>query len=193
MNDKSLDSKLQEIIAFATKAHGTQMRKYTPDPYIVHPIRVMKMCRQYTQQLPVLAAAILHDVLEDTPVTKEEIERFLSDIMSEHEVDETIGLVIELTDVYVKDAYPKWNRRKRKDKELERLVATSADAQTIKYADIIDNCSEIVSHDPDFAMVFLNECNTVLKDMDKGNKQLYTIAVQAVRDKLDMFKNQIRI
>jgi (p)ppGpp synthase/HD superfamily hydrolase len=58
---------LQEIIQFADLAHGKQVRRYTSERYIVHPVRVMETCRQYTNDISVLAAAILHDVLEDTP------------------------------------------------------------------------------------------------------------------------------
>jgi (p)ppGpp synthase/HD superfamily hydrolase len=190
MSSESLDTKLEKIIAFGTKVHGKQMRKYTPDPYIVHPVRVMNMCKKYTTELPVLAAAILHDVLEDTPVSREAISGFLTDIMTTEEARKTLNLVVELTDVYIKDAYPQWNRRKRKTKELGRLAATSPESQTIKYADILDNCNEIVQHDPDFARVFLNECKTVLKKLDKGDKRLYEMAVQTVEEKLKELSNR---
>src|SRR5918993_5563128 len=103
MNDAET---INQIIAFADKCHGEQMRRYEPDRYIVHPTRVMEICRQYTSELPQLAAAILHDVLEDTPVTVEELEQFLKTVMSETEAAETIRLVLELTDVYVKEDYP---------------------------------------------------------------------------------------
>ena len=57
-----MDNLLADIIAFTDKAHGAQSRKYTPDRYIVHPVRVMQLWRTYTNELPVLAAAILHDI-----------------------------------------------------------------------------------------------------------------------------------
>jgi (p)ppGpp synthase/HD superfamily hydrolase len=68
---------LQQVRDFADKAHGGQMRKYTPERYIVHPVRVMNICREYTSDVTILAAALLHDVIEDTPVKKEEIREFL--------------------------------------------------------------------------------------------------------------------
>lgn len=43
---------INKIIEFADKAHGDQTRKYTADKYIVHPIRVMETCKQYTDELP---------------------------------------------------------------------------------------------------------------------------------------------
>lgn len=183
-----MDPALEKIIEFTDKAHGEQMRKYTPERYIVHPVRVMKTCKKYTDDLPVLAAAILHDVLEDTPVTKHELERFLSTVMDDKKAKRTVSLVVELTDVFVWDAYPRMNRKKRKEKEMERLEKTSPDSQTIKYADIIDNCNEIVEHDRDFAKVFLNECKRLLKKIPKGNQELYRKAVELVDDRLSRLR-----
>jgi len=63
-----MDKVLEQVKDFADKAHGDQLRKYTPDRYIVHPMRVMLICQEYTDDSQILAAALLHDVLEDTPV-----------------------------------------------------------------------------------------------------------------------------
>lgn len=171
---------LQKLRDYADKAHGKQMRKYTPERYIVHPERVMKNCEQYTQKLPLLAAALLHDVLEDTPVTAQELQHYLLSQMNEADAKETVDLVVELTDVYTKQQHPRWNRKKRKQKEARRIENTTGDSQTVKYADIIDNCREIVEHDPDFARVFLRECRGLLQVIRKGNAELYQKAVETV-------------
>jgi len=175
---------LKQVREFADKAHGNQTRKYTPERYIVHPVRVMEICRQYTTSVPVLSAALLHDVLEDTSVTKGEIYDFLSTIMSKEDALQTIELVVELTDVYIKKAYPQWNRKTRKEKESNRIALTSPDAQTIKYADIIDNSKEIVQYDEDFGPKFLMECRNLLKRMNKGNPELYKLAIETVEQNL---------
>lgn len=180
-----MESILEQVRDYADQAHGNQMRKYTPDRYIVHPIRVMELCRPHLASLPVLAAALLHDVLEDTPVTKEEMHRFLRLTMPPADADRTLQLVVELTDVYVKADYPYWNRKKRKQHERDRIKQTSADAQTIKYADILDNCREIVAHDPQFAPLFLRECRQILQVIPRGNPELYDRAKAAVQQGLD--------
>ena len=164
---------LDAVFAFAEKAHGDQRRKYTPEPYIVHPVRVMEILKEYTGDECMLAAALLHDVLEDTPVTKTEMLGFLRTVMNENDAKRTLALVIELTDVYIKKDYPALNRRRRKDLERERIAGTSVDAQTIKYADILDNCREIVAHDRHFAGVFLRECAATLRVASNGNQDLY--------------------
>ncbi len=171
---------LTDIEEFARQAHGDQQRKFADEPYIEHPIRVMKLCREYTSDLPVLSAALLHDVLEDTAVTKDVLSNYLRDVMKPEDAQKTLALTIELTDVYVKENYPKWNRRKRKDAEAARLGNASAAAQTIKYADIIDNSLDISNSSSDFKPRFLHECRALLKAMDKGNPALRQRAIATV-------------
>jgi (p)ppGpp synthase/HD superfamily hydrolase len=77
-----------KVLAFATKAHEGQVRKFTKAPYITHPIAVAKIAMEtapkvyygfYTQVDKELLASIayLHDVVEDTSVTPEELKAFL--------------------------------------------------------------------------------------------------------------------
>ena len=175
---------LEKVKDFVTKAHNGQRRKYTDEPYVTHLIKVMNICRQYTHDVSMLAAALLHDVLEDTSVTKEQLKDFLLTIMENAKAERTLHLVDELTDRFVKSNYPQWNRRKRKGKEMERLAATSADSQTIKYADILDNSTDFAGDSADFAIVFLRECKTLLQMMTKGNPQLYQRTVETVEEGL---------
>lgn len=183
---------LGKIREFADKAHGEQKRKYAPERYIVHPERVAGILRGYTQDIPLLAAAYLHDVLEDTETTAEDIRVFLEPLIGEAETARTIGIVVELTDVYVKKAYPELNRKKRKELELERIAKTGSDSQTIKYADILDNTQEIVAHDRHFAGVFLKECRRMLKAADKGDPRLYKKAVDLVEEKISLLSEKGR-
>ncbi len=175
-----MEGALEKVRAFADRAHGEQTRWYTRERYIVHPVRVMEICREYTTDGAVLAAALLHDVLEDTPVGKEELTHFLLTVMGTEEAFRTVGLVEELTDIYVKSKYPALNRQKRKAREAARLEKTSAAAQTVKYADILDNSMEITRHDPQFARLFLREGKAFLNRMTKGDQRLYQRAVAAV-------------
>jgi (p)ppGpp synthase/HD superfamily hydrolase len=175
---------MQEILLkikdFADQAHGGQMRKYTAERYIVHPERVMLICREYMDDVPVQAAALLHDVLEDTPVKTEEIRNFLAFIMKEAQVQKTIHLVIELTDVYIKSDYPHLNRRERKKLETARLAKVSGAAQTIKYADLIDNAFDILAHDPQFGRKYIAEAQELLKHMTRGNAELRERAIKTL-------------
>jgi guanosine-3',5'-bis(diphosphate) 3'-pyrophosphohydrolase len=178
-----MDNILKEVEQFADWAHGDQLRKYSPERYIVHPVRVMEMCKPYTSDAAVLSAALLHDVLEDTDVTKQELSQFLNKVMPD-QADKTLKLVVELTDIYTKRAFPYLNRRKRKMREADRIQQTSGDAQLIKYADIIDNCPEISEKDPDFAKRFLKECRHLLTKMKKGESELREKAIAIVEQHL---------
>ena len=171
---------IEDVTAFAEKAHHGQMRKYTPERYMVHPIRVMEICSRYTNDICILSAALLHDVLEDTDVGRNELQVFLTSVMDEDDAARTLEIVTDLTDVYVKDDYPTLNRKVRKEKERERVANTGGDSQTVKYADIIDNCREIVQHDRSFAGVFLRECRMLLQNTTKGNPELYRRAKEEV-------------
>lgn len=175
---------LTQIKDYADRAHGDQMRKYSNERYIVHPIRVMETCSKYVSKTEVLAAALLHDVLEDTPVSAKELLSFLETLIDKDVAQQTLKLVVELTDVYIKEAYPHLNRKQRKEKEVLRIEKTSTDAQTIKYADILDNCKEITAADPHFAPRFLKECMTILKAAPNGNQELYEIVYAEVKNEL---------
>ena len=185
-----MDAILSQVIGFADRAHGDQQRKYADEPYIEHPIRVMKLCRERGYPLPVLAAAVLHDVLEDTDTDTHAIKEFLLSVIDENDAQRTLQFVIALTDVYIKSDYPRLSRRKRKAREAERLSQTSAEAQTIKYADIIDNCREIVEQDTDFAPVFLKECRQLLNKMENGDVELRRQATSIVEKGIEGLQAQ---
>lgn len=184
---------LEKVRAFAEEAHGTQLRKYSNERYIAHPIRVMETVRDYTYDLPVLAAALLHDVLEDTAVGQRELGKFLLSIMDAPVAEKTLRITEELTDVYIQSDYPALNRRTRRTKEAQRLSEVSPEAQTIKYADIIDNVVDIARQDTDFALVYMRECKQLLQEINKGNSLLYHRAVQTVDDCLREFWNKANV
>jgi len=131
---------LERAIQFATEAHEGQYRKYTHDPYITHPLAVMEIVRGvpgHTEEM--LVAAVLHDVVEDTDVSLMEIEEEFGNVVSD--------LVLHLTDISTPED---GNRLKRKRKDAEWYAQGSAQAQTIKVADFIDNTRDIAQHAPKF-------------------------------------------
>lgn len=173
-------STIEQVKLFAGRAHGTQQRKYSGEPYVFHLIRVAAICREFTNDLCIISAAYLHDVLEDTTVTRKEMLAFLETVMPVEMAARTTSLVVDLTDVYVRANYPDMNRKTRKQLEMERLAAVGADAQTIKYADLIDNATDIAGHDTDFSEVYLKEAMDLLGRMDKGHTILYERALNVV-------------
>ncbi len=142
----------------------------------------MKTCADEGCSTEILAAALLHDVLEDTKFSEEQMLAFLRNVMPEASARRTLSLVVEMTDVYTKENFPLLNRRARKAKELERIKLTSPDAQTIKYADILDNAPDTTQYDPGFAAKMLHEYRTMLKTVNRGNQELYNRARNVVEE-----------
>lgn len=64
---------LDKAIIFATKAHSGAKRKGTNVPYIVHPIEAAAIVSAITDDQEIIAAAVLHDVLEDTDATEDDL------------------------------------------------------------------------------------------------------------------------
>ncbi len=171
---------LEAITHFVREAHDGQRRKFVDEPYVNHLIRVSEITKQYHAKVPVVAAALLHDVLEDTEVSAGELATFLSTVMEASDAQQTLKLVHELTDVFTHADYPELNRDKRKSREAERLGKISATAQTIKYADILDNSLDIVKSGSGFAPKYLIEAKLNLEKMNRGHKDLHKQAKEAV-------------
>lgn len=178
--NRSKNEVLTYIKEFTDRSHGSQVRKYSGDRYIVHPLRVMETVREFNDDVAVLSAALLHDVLEDTPVTAHELQSALVEVMDMEDAQRTLRFVVELTDIFIKKDFPRLSRTVRKQKEVQRLSSVSHEAQTIKYADIIDNVSDIVRQDADFACVFVREAKAMLTAMKDGNPALRKRALALV-------------
>lgn len=158
--------------AFATDAHGSidQRRKYTGEPYIVHPIAVAEIVRSVPHTEEMIAAALLHDVVEDTPVTIDQVEAEFGPVVAE--------LVGWLTDV----SQPSdGNRRKRKHMDLLHTADATPAAKTIKLADLIDNTLTIQKHDPHFWRVYRREKMALLDVLKEGDATLWKRAASQTR------------
>lgn len=173
---------LRKIEELATELHGTQKRKYSGDPYVTHTIRVANTVKTYGGDDAMIYAALLHDVLEDTPTTESDLISLLINTkeLNLSEVKDVVNLVKELTDVYTTNNYPGTNRKGRKELEALRLGKVSPRAQTIKYADLLDNSEDILRNDPKFAKVYLKEKRDILKYMDRGNTSLYKKCLESL-------------
>jgi (p)ppGpp synthase/HD superfamily hydrolase len=155
---------IEKAQAFATAAHAAvgQLRKYTFEPYIVHPAEVAALVATVPGHTPeMVAAAWLHDTVEDTGVTSELIRSEFG--------DEVATLVGWLTDVSRPDH---GNRAARKAVDRAHTASAPAAAQTIKLADLIANTRSIMQHDEKFAVTYLAEKRMLLEVMTKGDPGL---------------------
>jgi (p)ppGpp synthase/HD superfamily hydrolase len=150
------------IFARAAHAGVGQLRKYTNEPYIVHPMEVASLVGTVTHTDAMIAAALLHDVIEDTYVTQ--------GVLNEEFGHEITELVMWLTKI----SKPQDGvRAVRKEMDRKFLAKAPAEAQTIKLADIVSNTSSIVQHDPVFAIIYLKEMALLLDVLTKGDKSLW--------------------
>ncbi|MDF2384272.1 HD domain-containing protein [Nostoc ellipsosporum NOK] len=175
---------LQAAERIAVEAHGTQQRQFEDAPYWRHLQRVAGIVWEQSRNEWMTAAALFHDVLEDTSWTATELERRIAAISSAEQAAIIIQWVKELTDQFVKGNYPDWNRARRKQAEAERLAQTSGAAQTIKYADVMDNSRSLNGDGASFAYKYLREALHLLQSMEKGDAVLREQALQIVRDEM---------
>ena len=163
-----MTDKVKRALHFASDAHKGQKRKYTGEDYIVHPIEVASLIAHIGNE-DMECAALLHDVVEDTPVTLYKIYCEFGGIVS--------TLVDQLTERKIEG-----NRKIRKASELKRIATISPEAKTIKLADLISNSKSIVTHDPNFAKVYMKEKYELLQVLHEGDQVLYQRAYKIIKD-----------
>jgi len=171
-----MTSLVDQARSFAHRAHDAidQKRKYTGRPYKEHPDAVAELVASVTTDEAMIAAAYLHDTVEDTQTTFDDIaEHFGSDVAT---------MVVYLTDI----SRPKdGNRGTRKAMDRAHIARGDARVHTIKLADLIDNAGSIVERDPSFAAVYMEEKRLLLEVLQDGDPALLARASQIVSDWFD--------
>jgi len=149
--------KAQEL---AYKAHKGQKRKYTEEPYFNH---VASVARMVSEILPgnsdAVEIAYLHDVLEDTEVTYEELE-------------EEFGFEVASRVLALSDLNKDGNRASRKAGYAAQISTSDSVVHTIKLCDLIDNTRTIVVFDPKFAKTYIPEKKEMIKACWKSESYL---------------------
>ncbi len=168
-----MDDLVTRARAFAFAAHNAidHRRKYTDEPYTTHLSRVAQLVAEVVDDDAMVAAAYLHDTVEDTPTT-------LADIKAEFGGD-VAYLVSFLTD---SSSLEDGNRAVRKAIDREHTAAGDARVHTIKLADLIDNSDSIQAHDQKFAQVYMKEKRLLLGVLGDGNAKLLARATAIVEE-----------
>jgi guanosine-3',5'-bis(diphosphate) 3'-pyrophosphohydrolase len=151
-----------EALNFALRAHAGQLRKYTGEPYIIHPIAVACILQQHYPETRewMIEAALLHDVIEDTSYTARDLLGKFSQV--------TVNMVQGLTDVSKPED---GNRAVRKTKDCAHIANQHPHVQIIKCADIIHNTQDIAVNSPTFAKIYLPEVKCMLGVMHPDTKE----------------------
>lgn len=136
MANKPLDTRLLDrAIVFAVQAHAGTERRGKGFPYIVHPMEAMEIVATMTNDQELLAAAALHDTIEDTDTTIEQIKSEFGDrvaalVASESE-DRKDGISKEES----------WHARKQA--VIERLANAPLDSKIVALGDKLSNMRAI--------------------------------------------------
>lgn len=158
---------IQRASIFAHNAHHGQVRKYSGLPYIIHPAQVAESVALVSGNIALIAAAWLHDTVEDTDVTMYDIE-----VEFGYNVGQFVWEVTNPPTI--------GNRAARKAGARDHLSLASHEAQTLKLADVINNTRTIREDDPNFATTYLSEKRALLKVLTKGHQSLHDEAVRLV-------------
>jgi len=161
---------INSALNLAGCAHIDQKRKITEESYIIHTINVANIVFTATDNAYIISAALMHDTIEDSDITYEDIRAdFCQDIAD---------WVQGVTNVSAK---ADGNRKVRAKMELDHLRSCHIASKIIKLADIIDNCRSIPLLDPKFALIYMEEKKRqigVLYDDDKRVRKLHNLATQ---------------
>jgi len=141
MANKYMDSELLDhAIVFAVKAHHNTERRGKGFPYIVHPMEAVEIVATITPDQELLAAAALHDTIEDTDVTVEQLRAEFGERVAElvhSESDQLNG------EVFTGGANEEETWHARKQAAIDRLEAASHDAKIVAMGDKLSNMRAI--------------------------------------------------
>ena len=136
MANKYLDTELLDrAIVFAVKAHHNTERRGKGFPYIVHPMEAVEIVATITPDQELLAAAALHDTIEDTDVTVEDIRREFGDRIA--------ALVHAESDQFTEGVSEEDSWHDRKQAAIDRLAAAPHDAKIVAMGDKLSNMRAI--------------------------------------------------
>lgn len=122
---KEQNELLNKAIIYAVEKHAGQLRKGTQIPYIVHPMEVLALLNEMRADMTVIIAGVLHDTVEDTSAT-------IDDIIREFGED-----VAELVGNHTEDKSKTWFQRKSQG--LRELAEGSFDLKCLVLADKLSN------------------------------------------------------
>ena len=131
-------SLLDRAIIYAVRAHAGTERRGKGFPYIVHPMEAMAIVATLTADQELLAAAALHDVVEDTALTVEDIRAEFGDRVAE--------LVEAESDKFVEGVSESDSWRTRKQAAIDRLAEAPLEVKMIAMGDKLSNMRAI-AHD----------------------------------------------
>lgn len=129
-NTKESHDILNKAIIFAVKRHAGQTRKGTTIPYITHPLETLAILNTMRADMYLLSAGVLHDVLEDTDTTEEELKDLFGDEIA------------ELVKEHTEDKSKSWLERKKTS--IKKLQEATKREKMLVMADKTSNLRNLL-------------------------------------------------
>ncbi len=123
---------IEQALQLAVRAHAGQVRKTDNTPYIIHPVMVAHLLTTAGATKEVVMAALLHDVLEDTTVTRDEVLTVAGQA------------VVDIIDSVTEDKTLPWEERKAA--YVQQVVAGGESVWLVSVADKIHNAESLLDY-----------------------------------------------
>lgn len=177
MANKPLDTELLDrAIVFAVRAHAGTERRGKGFPYIVHPLEAVEIVATMTPDQELLAAAALHDTVEDTDITVEQIRAEFGDRIA--------SLVASESDTFEQGVSEEDSWHARKQAAIDRLSRASLDAKMVALGDKLSNMRAIAR---DYAVQGDDLWNLFHTKDPKDHEWHYRGLANALRELQDTF------
>lgn len=152
-----METELLELaVTKAFEYHGAQMRKFSDELYVNHCLRVASLVGDYTDDEALVVAAVLHDLVEDTVVTIDDITNWFGEYVS--------NLVCELTndDIIL-------NEQGKKLYISNKFNTLSPEGLIIKSLDRLDNLTGLINSNAtlQFVKTYVNDTDYLIDNMDR--------------------------
>ena len=170
---------LDRAIIFAVHAHAGTERRGKGYPYIVHPMEAMEIVATMTADQELLAAAALHDTVEDTNVTVEQLRAEFGERIA--------SLVADESDVMPEGMTEEASWHQRKQAAIDRLAKASHDAKIVALGDKLSNMRAIARDYADIGDALWSRFHA--KD-PKDHEWHYRGLADALRELSDTFAYQ---
>lgn len=177
VNGKDLIEKAKE---YATEKHKGVTRKFSGEPYINHPAAVAKIVGEHGGNPEMIAAAWLHDVVEDTDTPLSEIKNLFGSKIA--------SLTDELTNP------PSVEKSGNKTEYIAKKMAVMSDkGLTIKLSDRLNNVSDFPTASPKFVRKYAHKTKFILDSLEDSGRPLnreQKILVAKIRETIKPYESR---
>lgn len=160
-------SKRTKLTAWVKEQHGGQLIRKTTMPYVDHVLFVAELAgpaASLTYEI-----GLCHDLVEKTNVDQPALSTALKRFG--YNIDETAHITNAVAELTRADN-PGLSKKESRAREDKRLMNSSADAQTVKYADLLYNAQWMIAHKPEKAEKYLTRKLNLIRAMTNGDAEL---------------------